>query len=124
MPVTLHVWRVPRHRIGSAWLRIAFRRNQPGVRFVKFLGTGSGFEPKNADLTRYAAITVSDTPVEYPTWDRLAVQRATVDLEPLSSRGTWSGKTPFAPQRRKSDGMVLAITRARLRPTRAIAFYR
>ena len=124
MPVTLHVWRVPRHRIGAAWLRIALARTPPGVQFVKFLGTGDGFEPKNADLTRFAAITVSDTPVGYPIWDRLAVQRATIDLDPLASRGTWSGKTPFAPQRRKSDGMVLAITRARLRPTRAIAFYR
>jgi hypothetical protein len=88
------------------------------------LGTGDGFEPKNADLTRYAAVTVSDTPVEYPRWDRIAAARAVVDLEPLASRGTWAGKTPFAATGRKSDGMVLALTRARLRPTRALTFWR
>jgi hypothetical protein len=123
MPVTLHVWRVPPVRVGEAMVRLAFtsRRN---ARFVKFLGTGNGFEPKNADLTRYAAVTVSDEPISYPGWDRLATARATVDLEPLSSRGTWSGRTPFDGPARRSDGMVLALTRARLRPTRALTFWR
>jgi hypothetical protein len=123
MPVTLHVWRVPPHRVGSAMLRLAFPPRRT-ARFVKFLGTGNGFEPKNADLTRYAAVTVSDEPVEYPGWDRIAKQSATVDLEPLSSRGSWSGKTPFDAQPRRTDGMVLALTRARLRPTRALSFWR
>ena len=140
MPVTLHVWRVPRHRIGSAMLRVAFRRTPPGVRFAKFLGTGDGFTPRDADLTRWAALTVSDAPVSYPGWDRLATARATVDLSVLHSRGTWSGRQPFAtPTRReptpadqrdktserdKTGGMVLALTRARLRPTRALTFWR
>jgi hypothetical protein len=127
MPVTLHVWRVPPRRAGAAVLRLAFaRRRPPGVRFAKFLGTGTGlsFGPGDADLTRYAALTVSDDPVEFPGWDRLAARRARVDLEPLSSRGTWSGRTPFAPTGRRADGMVLALTRARLRPTRAVTFWR
>ncbi|MFF5292453.1 hypothetical protein [Paractinoplanes globisporus] len=126
MPVTLHVWRVPRHRIGAAWLRIAFpARRRSDIRFVRFLGTGAGFTPKNADLTRYAAVTVSENAIEYPEWDKLATASARVDLVPLQSRGTWSGQTPFAPEGRpESGGMVLALTRARIRPTRAIRFYR
>lgn len=125
MPVTLHVWRVPRRRIGAAMLRIGLQRRPPGARFVKFLGTGSGFEVKDADLTRYAAVTVSDEPLAFPAWDRLATQRATVDLEPLASRGSWSGRTPFAVDKsRRSDGMVLALTRARLRPARTLTFWR
>src|SRR3954447_26646851 len=97
MPVTLHVWRVARRRVAAAMLRMAFRRTPPGVRFAKFLGTGKGvtFGPRDADLTRYAVLTVSDSPVEFPAWDRLAVQRARIDLIPLRSRGTWSGRTPF-----------------------------
>lgn len=123
MPVTLHVWRVPRRRLGAAWLRIAFPPRRD-VRFVKFLGTGTGFQPKTADLTRYAAVTVSDAPVDYPAWDGMATERARVDLDPLASRGTWSGRKPFEPTTGAADGMVLALTRARIRPTRAIRFYR
>ncbi|MFI1988063.1 monooxygenase [Actinoplanes sp. NPDC020271] len=125
--VTLHVWRVPRRAAGSAMLRMAFaRRLLRGVRFGKFLGTGTGttFGPGDADLSRWAALTVSDSPVRFPAWDRIATAHARVDLEPLISRGTWSGQTPFAPTGRRHDGMVLALTRARLRPARALRFWR
>ncbi len=126
--VRLHVWRVPRHAVGSAMLRMAFARQllrERGVRFGKFLGTGTGrgFGPGDADLTRYAAITVSDHPVRFPEWERIAVQQAHVDLEPLISRGEWSGRSPFQPTGRRASGMVLALTRARLRPTRALRFW-
>ncbi|MFC7532686.1 monooxygenase [Actinoplanes sp. GCM10030250] len=125
--VALHVWRVPRRAVGSAMLRMAFaRRRRPGVRFAKFLGTGTGlsFGPGDSDLTRYAAITVSDRPVGFPVWDRIAVQQARVDLEPLVSRGEWSGHSPFQPTGRRADGPILAVTRARLRPSRAVRFWR
>ena len=128
MPVTLHVWRVPGVAAGAAMLRLAFgRRRPPGVRFAKFLGTGSGrsFGPGDSDLTRYAAVTVSDRPVSFPGWDRLAVAAARVELEPLVSRGLWAGVAPFGnPAGGHGDGMVLALTRARLRPARAITFWR
>jgi hypothetical protein len=125
--VALHVWRVPRRAIPAAMLRMAFgRRDLPGVRFAKFLGTGTGrtFGPTDSDLTRWAAIVVSDRPVSFPSWDRIAVARARVDLEPLISRGQWSGRSPFHPTGRKPDGPVLALTRARLRPSRALRFWR
>nr|WP_245923366.1 monooxygenase [Actinoplanes atraurantiacus] len=106
-------------------LRLARRKVPPGVSFAKFLGTASGFRPGDADLTRYAAVTVSAEPVRFPEWDRLAIARARVDLAPLHSRGTWSGRTPFdAGQAEKHKGMVLSLTRARLRPTRALTFWR
>jgi hypothetical protein len=125
--VTLHVWRVPPRRVPAAMLRLGLRRRRPaGVRFAKFLGTGTGlsFGPGDADLTRYAAVTVSDRNVHFPGWDRLAVSSARVDLEPLSSRGRWSGVEPFGQVTKKADGMVLVLTRARLRPTRAVTFWR
>lgn len=123
MPVTLHVWRVPRSLVATAMFRLVF----PGphaASFAKFLGTADGFRPTDADLTRYAAVTVSDSPVRLPNWDKIATAKARVDLTPLSSRGTWSGQKPFEPDRTKRDGMVLALTRARLRPTRAVNFWR
>ncbi|GIF37739.1 spheroidene monooxygenase [Actinoplanes xinjiangensis] len=108
-------------------LRMAFaRRHLSAVRFGKFLGTGTGatFGPGDTDLTRWAAITVSDAPVRFPQWDAIAEEQARVDLEPLVSRGEWSGRSPFRPTGRKTDGMVVALTRARLRPTRALRFWR
>jgi hypothetical protein len=125
--VSLHVWRVPRRAVGAAMLRMAFaRRHLSAVRFGKFLGTGTGatFGPGDTDLTRWAAITVSDAPVRFPQWDAIAEEQARVDLEPLVSRGEWSGRSPFRPTGRKTDGMVVALTRARLRPTRALRFWR
>nr|WP_239080610.1 monooxygenase [Actinoplanes brasiliensis] len=123
-------------------IRIAF----PGVRdvrFAKFVGTSAGFLPRDADLTRYAAITVSETPVRLDKWDKLAVASARVELEPLLSRGSWSGQRPFTvPDRSEISGsgipggtdnaadggvhgpMVLALTRARLRPSKMRTFYR
>jgi hypothetical protein len=127
MPVSLHVWRVPRRRIPAEFLRIAREpwrlRRAPGVRFVKFRGTGAGvtFGLDDADLTRYAALIVADGPAPFTP---PGPHRATIELEPLHGRGTWSGKSPFAYDNRKTDGMVAAITRARLRPARSLMFWR
>nr|WP_230394292.1 monooxygenase [Plantactinospora alkalitolerans] len=145
----------------------------PGVRFGKLLGTGTGtgFGPTDADLTRWAAVVVwadpdraagfDDTPVGR-AWRRIALADARIDLSPLASRGRWSGVEPFGDPRPgtpggsgartaagtsggsgartaagTSDGSgartaagtpdgppVLALTRARLRPSRATSFWR
>jgi hypothetical protein len=132
MLVTLHVWRVPRRRIGAAFLRMARDprrlRSVPGVRFAKLLGTGTGdsFGPGDADLSRYAAVIAwdGDARTVGKEWDRIAESSARVDLTPLHSRGTWSGQAPFAGNGGRPDGMVLALTRARLRPSKALTFWR
>ena len=135
--VTLHVWRVPRKALGGALLRMALDprrlRARPGVRFGKLLGTGTGtgFGPGDADLTRYAAVVAWDDPAGGDlgpvgaAWDRLAQGSARIELSPLTSRGQWSGQTPFgAPPGGRTDTPVLALTRARLRPARALTFWR
>lgn len=130
--VTLHVWRVPRRRIGAAFVRMARDprrlRSLPGVRFAKILGTGTGdsFGPSDADLTRYAAVIAWDgPPVDVDGgWARIADASARVDLTPLASRGTWSGRAPFGvPRAVRTEGPVLALTRARLRPSKALTFW-
>jgi hypothetical protein len=118
------------------------------VRFAKLLGTGSGatFSPSDADLTRYAAVVAwagepAPELVDRP-WPASAV-RARLDLTPLASHGRWSGREPFIPGKRpghgepggaaaddrhaggtRTDGMVVALTRARLRPSRMPTFWR
>ncbi len=138
--VTLHVWRVPPAALPRALVRMALDRRRlrgtPGVRFGKLLGTGTGngFGPGDADLTRYTALTVWDDasaaarfdagPVA-GAWNRLAVGTARIDLTPVVSRGRWSGVEPFGqPTGGRVDGPVLALTRARLRPSRAVTFWR
>ncbi|WBB54219.1 monooxygenase [Verrucosispora sp. WMMD573] len=138
--VTLHVWRIAPAAVGRALTRMAVDprrlRALPGVRFGKLLGTGTGtgFGPGDADLTRWAALTVWDSPaaaarfVDSPVaraWSGLAHAGVRLDLRPLTSRGEWSGRRPFgAPAGGRVTGPVLALTRARLRPTRALTFWR
>ncbi|KXK58572.1 monooxygenase [Micromonospora rosaria] len=138
--VTLHVWRVSRGALPRALLRMARDprrlRATDGVRFGKLLGTGTGtgFGPGDADPTRWAALTVwadpaaaarFDTSPVGRAWARIATSTVRVDLRPLASRGEWSGRRPFGdPAGGRVTGPVLALTRARLRPTRAATFWR
>lgn len=129
--VWLDVWRVPAVRIPGALWRMAIDprrlRRTPGVRFAKLLGTGrgNGFGPMRTDLTRWAAVTVTDgTPPAFSRWAALAAASCRLVLRPISSRGTWSGRTPFEPEPDAGEGPVLALTRARLRPAKAVTFWR
>lgn len=132
--VTLHVWRMPGRALPQVLAHLATDRarlrRHPGVRFAKLLGTGTGtsFGPGDVDATRWAALLVHDptsTPPAIAAWTRLSDSHARVDLDPIASRGTWSGRQPFpAATRTRTDGMVLALTRARLRPSRAATFWR
>ncbi|MFX0594593.1 monooxygenase [Melissospora conviva] len=138
--VTLHVWRTPRRALPRALMRMARDprrlRALPGVRFGKLLGTGTGtgFGPGDADLTRWAALVAWDDPRHADgfaagpvgqAWGRIATGAARLDLRPVSSRGQWSGVHPFGdPAGGRTQGPVLALTRARLRPARAVTFWR
>jgi hypothetical protein len=127
--VALAVWQVPAHRAPQvAWRLVRDRRARrtPGVQFAKLLGTSSGFT--RTDPSRWAALTVADTG-EIPTlarWREMASVECRLHLRPLMSRGRWAGVESFQPTREKppEGGMVLGLTRARLRPTRALQFWR
>jgi hypothetical protein len=138
--VTLQVWRVPLGRLPRALWRMARDRRRlrrtPGVRFAKLLGTAAGFGPARADPTRWAALTVwvdpvaaagvEDSPVAR-SWRALATAYCRLDLQTVTSRGEWAGREPFTPpgpDRAGAEGPVLALTRSRLRPSRAWAFWR
>ncbi|MDG4765210.1 monooxygenase [Solwaraspora sp. WMMD406] len=140
--VTLHVWRLPRRRLLRAPPRMALDarrlRRTPGVGFAKLLGTGTGtgFGPTDADPLRWSAVVAWDDPAAATgfdaspvgrAWRRIAQAQVRVELRPIVSHGRWSGVEPFgAPHGRRvaADQPVLALTRARLRPTRAVTFWR
>jgi hypothetical protein len=138
--VTLHLWRLPPFALPRALGRMALDRRRlrrtRGVSFAKLLGTGRDrrFGPTDADPTRWAAVIAWDDAAEAErfddspvgrAWARLATARCRLALRPVSSRGTWAGRSPFdVDTAQRADGPVLVLTRARLRPTRAAAFWR
>ncbi|SQE00559.1 MULTISPECIES: spheroidene monooxygenase [unclassified Parafrankia] len=129
-------------------------RRTSGLTFGKLLGTGSShrFTPLDADPLRWALLAVWDTPSAargfersrtIRSWAGIADERWRVELRPVASRGRWSGRTPFGGRpggpasHRRPDGEhrgrhggehgggpVAAVTRARLAPRQAVAFWR
>ena len=139
--VDLRLWHVD--RVGPALARMAtgrrHLRGRPGLRFAKLLGTGRGrtFTVGDADPHHWALLTVWDDiaaadagpdPRLLEPWDVAATECLRVRMTPLTSRGRWAGRDPFAEPTGlvppAHDGPVAAITRARLRPTRAVSFWR
>lgn len=136
--VDLRIWRV--ERLAPALLRMATGRRRlrgvPGLRFAKLLGTGSGrtFTPRDADPEHWGLLTVWDGARAADSfgdhsvvrgWEDASVERLRVRMVPIATRGRWSGQEPFGPASPASPGgPVAAITRARLRPARALSFWR
>ena len=136
---SLHLWRVPAAAVPRALGHMAadhlHLRRQPGLRFAKLLGTGSGrtFTLRDADLHRWAALTVWDDEAAAARfdagrvvagWRRIAEEEWAACLRPLSARGRWSRREPFgSPAPAPEHGPVAALTRARLVPWRARKFW-
>jgi hypothetical protein len=139
--VALTVWGVPPRRVPAAigrmgldWLRL---RGTPDLRFAKLLGTGNGrtFTLRDADPLHWALLTVWDdeatadrfaTGTTHRRWNALSHERLDVRMSPIASRGGWAGREPFAspPLRPAHEGPIASITRARIRPSRALSFWR
>ena len=124
---TLRVWRVhpaavPRAFWGAAVNRGRLRRT-PGVRFAKVLGTSRRFGATAADLTRWAALVVSDG-APPPISTGAVTADCTLTLHPVTARGSWSGRQPFECSSSTHKSRILVLTRARLRVSRAPAFWR
>lgn len=136
--VTLHVWRVSKLAVPQALIRMARDRHAVNsLRFGKLLGTGSGdtFAARDIDATRWALLACWNSVGEAEAfehsrvvrkWDHLAAERARIELQPLRSRGSWSGRDPFETTGSPDTwhGAVAAITRARIRPSKISAFWR
>jgi hypothetical protein len=138
--VTLHLWAVRPSRVPVAVLRMGLDRRHlrrsAGLRFAKLLGTGHArtFTVRDADLLHWgllatwssaaAAEAFESGPVARG-WGQVAHERLRVDLQPLASRGEWSGRRPFGdPRPTPYDGAVAAVTRARIAPRAMARFWR
>ena len=57
-------------------------------------------------------------------WVELGAEVYSVRLRPVRSRGSWNGREPFGSTASADDGPVAILTRATIRPTKLLAFYR
>jgi hypothetical protein len=137
MNTVLYIFTLKRRSIPFAFLQMAIGRRTArkihGVSFAKLMGTGTGktFTPSDADLTQWAILFVADdldlvdSSSFISSWKR---RSTTVDkylLNPISSHGEWSKRKPFEVSSiTKNDGPIVAITRARLKWSQAIRFWR
>jgi len=112
----------------------------PGLVFWRLLGSGRGASTgMGADLRRWALLAVwrderaldrflSESPVA-ERWRSEARESWQVRLAPVASRGRWNGVEPFGPLPASTPGIdpgapVVVLTRASIRPSRLVAFYR
>ena len=137
MSTVLYLFHLRKKSIPFALLQMALGRRTaralPGVSFAKLMGTGTGktFTPNDADLQQWAILIVAqdidviDRSSFIKSWKDRSEKFEKFILKPVSSHGFWSKRQPFeishAP---RTGGQVVAITRARLKWSQALRFWR
>ncbi|MGC3940248.1 spheroidene monooxygenase [Roseobacter sp. EG26] len=107
----------------------------PGIDFWKLCGsgTGEGFTPiPNTSVYAILASWPDEQTARTQTaqaeifdrYRRKATEDWTVYLETASARGQWSGVAPFQSTHRASGGPLAALTRATIKPSVALKFWR
>ncbi|MEM9393885.1 MAG: spheroidene monooxygenase [Pseudomonadota bacterium] len=96
-------------------------------------GTGEGFTPlPNTAVYGILATWPSydiaqDRVANAPVWMRYRAHSSedwTVFLATTSARGAWSGQTPFEPVAERKPGPLAALTRATVKPSAALKFWK
>ncbi len=106
-----------------------------GVQFWKLLGTGQGLGfSLRPNLGVYALLAVwergehGEAFLHSSPWMHTVRQRASevwsAYLLPASAHGTWNGRKPFEPTFYPSGGPIAVLTRATIRPSKLMAFWR
>jgi hypothetical protein len=139
--VTVHVWRLSPASAAATLLAVPADRRRlralDGVRFSKLLGTAHDFAASRPDLTRWMLITSWDSARAAERfagsrparrWERGTRERWQLWLRPTASTGQWARQRPFTPPRPAAasspSAPIAVITRARLRPSRLVTFWR
>lgn len=137
MSTAIYIFTIRKNAIPFAFLQMAVGRRTarqiPGVTFAKLMGSGTGktFTPSDADLKQWAILFVADDfeAVDQSRfigrWRKKSEKVEVMHLNPISSSGKWSRREPFQlTGAAHSGGPVVAITRARLKWSQAIRFWK
>jgi hypothetical protein len=135
--VAMYIFTIRKGAIPFAFLHMAIgrriARKIPGVSFAKLMGTGTGktFTPTDADLCQWAILFVAhdldlvENSKFVARWQKRSIKTDTYLLDPISSHGKWSRREPFEISGKKhGGGPVIAITRARLKWSQALRFWK
>ena len=117
-----------------------YLRKLTGLTFYKLLGTGKGqsFTPRDADLWQWGLLVVGDeksiSQVKssrlLERWNARSRERAQFDLRTLSAHGKWAKQEPFlkfepsSADPEKNAPVIAAITRARIKWSKNLIFWR
>lgn len=134
--IVAYFWKIKPSAIPFALVSMAFDRyilrSSSNVGFFKSLGTGKGetFTPRDANSLRWGLIAeVSDIDIfdnssVVKRWRKNSVHEFRAIMEPISAHGKWAGREPFTPTVSGWDGQVIAVTRARIRWSQNLRFWR
>jgi len=139
MITVIYFWRIKRSNIPVALFRMAIDRTllrrTKGVTFAKMLGCGKGetFTPSDADPTRWGCLVVIpenqlaaiDSSSTIRAWRSKSVSEFRVVLDPIAATGMWSKHKPFEPSAPANfEGQVVSITRARIKTSQTVRFFK
>jgi hypothetical protein len=139
MITVIYFWRIKRSDIAFALFRMAIDRTllrrSNGVTFTKMLGCGKGetFTTSDADPTRWGCLVVIpesqlaelDRSPTVQAWRNKSLSEFRVILDPISASGLWSKRKPFEPSAPANfEGQVVAITRARIKASQTMRFFK
>ena len=139
MITVIYFWQIKHVNIPFALFRMAIDRTllrrTKGVSFAKMLGCGKGetFTPTDADPTRWGCLVVIpenqlselDGSRTIKVWRNKSVSEFRVVLDPIASTGMWSKQKPFEPSAPANfQGQVVAITRARIKASQTMRFFK
>ena len=139
MITVIYFWQIKHVNIPFALFRMAIDRTllrrSNGVTFAKMLGCGKGetFTPTDADPTRWGCLVVIpenqlselDGSRTIRVWRNKSVSEFRVVLDPIASTGMWSKQKPFEPSAPANfQGQVVAITRARIKASQTMRFFK
>ena len=139
MITVIYFWQIKHVNIPFALFRMAIDRTllrrSNGVTFAKMLGCGKGetFTPTDADPTRWGCLVVIpenqlselDDSRTIRAWRKKSVSEFRVVLDPIASTGMWSKQKPFEPSAPANfQGQVVAITRARIKASQTMRFFK
>ena len=134
--IVAYFWTVKSSRVLNAIVAMGFDRfflmADKNVFFHKSLGTGKGetFTPRDANALQWGLVAVVDDIEMFDSsavvkrWRKGSVSEFRAVLEPISSHGKWAGKEPFVATAKDWDGQVVAITRARIKWSQNVRFWR